>query len=549
MLPAALLAAAVLVPAAPALAATITPTRGDDPAGAGNCPADCSLRQAIVAAGPGGTVSLAPPAPPAYVLSQGGLTISSPLTIAGPINGAATITATSAVSAPLITGATTGLTVSNVRLTGAASALSVSPSSSAMLIDSTIDHMSGIAAGASSSATLRVIGSSIVNNASFGVTVAGATVEISDSTIADNASFGLSVAGATTTIASSTISANGSFNISAAGGTLAIHNSIFSGATTDNCSFAGVTVTESYNVEDANTCNFTGTGDQTTTNPLLEPLANYGGPTDTLALPANSPAVDMGDPAGCKDADGNLLLTDQRGAQRAANGRCDVGAFEYLPPPANTGAPAIAGSSLVGSTLTCGTGAWSGGLPLSFTYRWLQDGSPLAGATASTLTSPAGAIGHAIACVVTAANFTANASAESAPLTITAPPPKVLPLVRPGFRLLGSAIKLTFKGRGSTRLSCTTAGPCKLAAKLTVTVTLRRRGHKPKRVNIVVGSATTGAIATSKTGNVTIVVNRNGLALLKPGGKLSVSATGTVSSSATLSSRFSAKLTLRRARR
>ncbi len=47
-------------------------------------------------------------------------------------------------------------------------------------------------------------------------------------------------------------------------------------------------------------------------------------------LAPSSPAIDAGNPAGCTDNFGSLLSTDQRGASR--NGRCDIGAYEYLPP-------------------------------------------------------------------------------------------------------------------------------------------------------------------------------------------------------------------------
>ncbi len=43
----------------------------------------------------------------------------------------------------------------------------------------------------------------------------------------------------------------------------------------------------------------------------------------------NSRAIDAGDPTGCKDHEGNLLLADQRGVARV--GRCDIGAYEYDP--------------------------------------------------------------------------------------------------------------------------------------------------------------------------------------------------------------------------
>lgn len=77
-------------------------------------------------------------------------------------------------------------------------------------------------------------------------------------------------------------------------------------------------------------CAFTGPGTITTdTDPLLEPLADNGGPTTTHALGAGSPAIDAGDPAGCTDGEGGTLDVDQRGQPR--NGTCDLGAFEVQP--------------------------------------------------------------------------------------------------------------------------------------------------------------------------------------------------------------------------
>jgi hypothetical protein len=73
----------------------------------------------------------------------------------------------------------------------------------------------------------------------------------------------------------------------------------------------------------------------------LGALHDNGGPTLTHALLPDSPAIDAGDPAGCTDAQGNPLATDQRGYGRPVDGdsdgvaRCDIGAYEYgatLPP-------------------------------------------------------------------------------------------------------------------------------------------------------------------------------------------------------------------------
>ena len=62
-------------------------------------------------------------------------------------------------------------------------------------------------------------------------------------------------------------------------------------------------------------------------NPNIGPLKNNGGPTQTHALLAGSPAIDAGNTGGCRDEFGVLLTTDQRGINRPAAG-CDIGAFE-----------------------------------------------------------------------------------------------------------------------------------------------------------------------------------------------------------------------------
>jgi hypothetical protein len=50
-----------------------------------------------------------------------------------------------------------------------------------------------------------------------------------------------------------------------------------------------------------------------------------------MALPSGSPAIDAGNPSGCRDSQGNLLTTDQRGYSRhdqEDTGGCDMGAYE-----------------------------------------------------------------------------------------------------------------------------------------------------------------------------------------------------------------------------
>ncbi len=69
----------------------------------------------------------------------------------------------------------------------------------------------------------------------------------------------------------------------------------------------GIITSAGHNLDSADTCGFTMTGDITNTNPFLGPLANNGGTTLTRALLPGSPAINAGDNSGCP-------ATDQRGA-------------------------------------------------------------------------------------------------------------------------------------------------------------------------------------------------------------------------------------------
>jgi hypothetical protein len=60
----------------------------------------------------------------------------------------------------------------------------------------------------------------------------------------------------------------------------------------------------------------------TNTDPKLGSLANYGGPTFTLALLPESPALDAADPLPAPPL-------DQRGFSRPAGDTPDIGAFEF----------------------------------------------------------------------------------------------------------------------------------------------------------------------------------------------------------------------------
>ena len=83
-------------------------------------------------------------------------------------------------------------------------------------------------------------------------------------------------------------------------------------------------------------CSFTNDNSITGVNPKLEALADNGGPNQTHALKADSPAIDAGDLNGCKDPEEIILTSDQRGELRPFDGDmdgtavCDIGAYEYI---------------------------------------------------------------------------------------------------------------------------------------------------------------------------------------------------------------------------
>ncbi len=66
---------------------------------------------------------------------------------------------------------------------------------------------------------------------------------------------------------------------------------------------------------------YSGTGNLDA-DPLLGPLQDNGGFTQTMTLDAGSPAIDAGDDANCP-------ATDQRGVTRPQGSHCDIGAYEY----------------------------------------------------------------------------------------------------------------------------------------------------------------------------------------------------------------------------
>jgi hypothetical protein len=160
-----------------------------------------------------------------------------------------------------------------------------------------------------------------------------ATMIINNSTIAGNHEIRYGVGGivnleGTLTMNNTTTSGNeGGIYVNL--GTTTLQNSIVAN-NSDNC--YGTITSNGYNLSSDDTCNFSGPGDMNNTDPMLGPLQNNGGPTQTIAELEGSLTIDAGNPSGCTDGQGHLLKTDQRGFPRPGKDkhdhRCDMGAYE-----------------------------------------------------------------------------------------------------------------------------------------------------------------------------------------------------------------------------
>jgi len=112
---------------------------------------------------------------------------------------------------------------------------------------------------------------------------------------------------------------------------MTLKNTIVANSTSGgNCRDKGTLTADSHNVADDNTC---GSATVATTAQInLQPLANNGGPTQTMALGGGSVAIDAGDETVCAAPPVNEF--DQRGVDRPFDGDgdhiaiCDTGAYE-----------------------------------------------------------------------------------------------------------------------------------------------------------------------------------------------------------------------------
>jgi hypothetical protein len=219
-------------------------------------------------------------------------------------------------------------------------------SAGAMLIDrSTLSgNVSNYAFASNGGGGLYFFGTPSTVGSVSGLTISNST--IANNTAPNGGGIVLRSFSGTLNVVSTTITGNvantsgtgagyggGGIAINSGSGTIALDNTIVSGnnaavGTPDIATTATGSVTSTYDAI-GNTTGFTytaGAGDLPVgANLHLLPLANNGGPTQTVAFTAaTSPLLDVGDPT-------TTLTTDQRGFARVFGPAEDIGAYEAQP--------------------------------------------------------------------------------------------------------------------------------------------------------------------------------------------------------------------------
>jgi CSLREA domain-containing protein len=185
---------------------------------------------------------------------------------------------------------------------------------STLAANRTTSAVPGVVGGAAvfvTGGTLSLVNGTLSGNSTGGVGGAiwaqGGGVTVAFTTIADNSGGGLRLETSATASFRGTILAR---NTNAAGGAA-------------NCDGPVKPASLGHNLEDAATCALGGSGDLSSTDPMLTPLADNGGPTLTRGLLPGSPAIDAA-------ADPACPATDQRGVSRPQGPACDIGAYEVV---------------------------------------------------------------------------------------------------------------------------------------------------------------------------------------------------------------------------
>jgi CSLREA domain-containing protein len=324
------------------------------------------------------------------ITDPAGLTISNPI---GPITEAVTISGNNATNLFIFFMEEGELTLDNLILSDASSGNGAVSNDGTLTITNSIVSGNSGSFAINNERTLTVTNSIFSGNSGGAIGNTG-TLTVTNSTFSGNSNDATSgAAGAaissdgTANVTSSTFTGNSTSGFGGAidnlrGGSLTVNNSTFSGNSApdgrgggifcetgsfagthdtftnnsggnivlENCSVGlsntilandnqqgsncSAPITDGgYNISDDASCALSASTSKNSTDPRLHPqgLRNNGGPTHTIALLPNSPAIDAIPRAinGC----GTDVETDQRGLSRLQGPACDIGAFEVQKTP------------------------------------------------------------------------------------------------------------------------------------------------------------------------------------------------------------------------
>ncbi len=408
----------------------------------------------------------------------------------------------------------------------------------ATISDSTIQGNSAGDAGgiANSTGSIRIIRCTIEGNSAaavygshgWGGGLSGVlgSVVFDDSTIANNSAMGFGggifVGSGALTITNSTIAYNSSGTQGQAGGVVGYDITMDNSIVVDNTDPTGpddidrlsgisgagnlVGNDESGRLSGAN--NLLDVSD-----PGLGPLANNGGPTNTIALLPGSPAIGAGSVALAVDANGNPLTTDQRGEPRTVNNTVDLGAFEAQEASTTTsvsGSPAtsVSGQSVTftatvaaqaGSAIPCGS--------MQFEIEGNNFGSPVPlvnGSATSAAINSLSVASHTISAVYTSdspVDFS-NSSGSTSITVEAATEQNIQTVVTSAPSSSGSSV--TIKTSSSTALSTAVSGVDTASPSSSVTVALDLAGATTTSTTEISAPSNVQLDLTSSSGVATV---------------------------------------------
>lgn len=212
--------------------------------------------------------------------------------------------------------------------------------SSLTIVDSTISN-TGNGAGIAIFGTLLVNRSLFTNNTGFEgggayIDITSPSAVIANSTFANNTAYeggGIRTGGTAVTLINNTIASNiltggQGGGVYMTSGSLTMTNNLIGDNSSQDCDLIGGTISGNTNnlIESGTACNGGAVG-LIQADPLLSPLANNGGPTQTMSPKMGSPVITKGDVTGCNSA--TVGSVDQRGQVRHTN-VCDMGAYQTI---------------------------------------------------------------------------------------------------------------------------------------------------------------------------------------------------------------------------